>query len=292
MGDTTIVDYEELFQKWASLVRGKVGGYSRAYLQGITKGTGRNLFLVDPRTDTLDYDNLRTRLETSIKISGGLYDEKTVRVMQSAISALESFHEYIKANGTDKLDEVVLLLSKRHADGYLSNDAPGELQKENIENVSSELLVRLQERDPFDFEQTCADLFIKMGYGDCKVTKKSNDGGIDGTIMRDALDLEPMAFQAKRYKATNKVGTSAINEFIGSIGGINVVRGIFITTSDYTADALARAEQEPRIKLINGEQFVDLLVRHEVGVKVRKVVKIYEIDGAYFGGEKSATEAG
>ena len=71
-------------------------------------------------------------------------------------------------------------------------------------SLEAEVLDRLRNAEPVVLEKAVVDLLIAMGYGagDAamgQVTGRSGDGGIDGTIREDALDLDKVHLQAKRY---------------------------------------------------------------------------------------------
>ena len=82
-----------------------------------------------------------------------------------------------------------------------------------------------------------------MGYGneeDTIVTKFIADDGVDVVINLDKLGLKKIVVQAKRYDKNNLVSIPTIKEFGGTmLGTPGVKEGIFITTSSFTAPALA-----------------------------------------------------
>jgi restriction system protein len=82
----------------------------------------------------------------------------------------------------------------------------------NHSAVAADLLQRLQEKDPYFFETAVVKLLVAMGYGGADgkatVTRRSNDGGIDGIIDRDALGLDRIYIQAKRQVGAIPRGTS------------------------------------------------------------------------------------
>lgn len=173
-----------------------------------------------------------------------------------------------------------------------------ELQSVNVENASPQdlidsgfssietevktnLLERLKEIDPYYFEKVILILLKKMGYGDFVETTKSNDGGIDGIINEDKLGLEKIYTQAKRYNE-NKVREKDIRNFIGAMSG-DTSKGVFITTSTFDDSAIKKArEAHHSIILIDGAKLVDLMVQYNVGVQVKTVYEVKEIDNDFF----------
>lgn len=152
--------------------------------------------------------------------------------------------------------------------------------------LQSEILEALAEVDPYWFEQIVIDLLFAMGYGGsreeaAKVTKKSNDGGIDGIINEDRLGLDVIYVQAKRWQAT--VGRVDIQNFVGALAGKQANKGVFITTSGFNSKAIEFAESVPqKVILINGDRLADLMIEHNIGVSVSRSFLIKKIDTDYF----------
>jgi restriction system protein len=153
---------------------------------------------------------------------------------------------------------------------------------ETIETeVKTELLDKLKEIDPYYFEKVILILLKKMGYGDFIETSKSGDGGIDGIINEDKLGLEKIYTQAKRYNE-NKVREKDIRNFIGAMSG-DTSKGVFITTSTFDDSAIKKArEAHHSIILIDGLKLVDLMHQYNVGIQVKTIYEVKEIDNDFF----------
>jgi len=149
------------------------------------------------------------------------------------------------------------------------------------EDLETEILDSLSNVDPSSFESIVGQLLEKMGYGEVQVTGRSGDGGIDGTCSIDALGLYKVHFQAKRWK--NQVGAKDIRDFIGGIDTSRGQHGIFVTTSDFTQEALDTAHRSGRVILVNGKKLARLMIEHELGV-TRKHLHLSSIDRDYFEG--------
>ena len=148
-------------------------------------------------------------------------------------------------------------------------------------DVKSELLEKLKEIDPYYFEKVILILLKSMGYGDFIETSKSGDGGIDGIINEDKLGLEKIYTQAKRYNE-NKVREKDIRNFIGAMSG-DTSKGVFITTSTFDDAAIKKArEAHHSIILIDGAKLVNLMYQYKVGVQVKTVYEIKELDNDFF----------
>lgn len=154
--------------------------------------------------------------------------------------------------------------------------------------LEADLLDRIRELSPAFFESLIVDLLIAMGYGGGraemgKAVGRSGDGGIDGIIKEDALGLDIVYMQAKRYGPENTVGRPDVQSFAGSLDGVGATKGIFFTTSTFAKSAREFAEKiSKRIVLIDGQELAKLMVRHNVGVRVRTAYEIKRIDEDYF----------
>ena len=115
-------------------------------------------------------------------------------------------------------------------------------------------------------------------------TGKSGDGGIDGIIKLDPLGVQNIYIQAKRYKQGNTIGRPELQGFVGALHGKRVARGVFITTSHYTAEARAYAqgEAQDRLVLIDGDQLAALMLAYGIGVQKKRTLDVLEIDEDFF----------
>lgn len=112
---------------------------------------------------------------------------------------------------------------------------------------------------------------------------RSHDGGIDGVIREDALGLDGVYIQAKRYGDGNGVGREALQSFVGSLVGQQASKGVFVTSSHFTSQAQSYVQAvQPRIVLIDGKELARLLVRYGVGVREERRIVIKKIDEDYF----------
>jgi restriction system protein len=134
------------------------------------------------------------------------------------------------------------------------------------EELSDEILSLIREGTPKFFEILVVDLMLAMGYGGWskdsgKATQYSADGGIDGIINEDPLGLETIYLQAKRYKEGNTVGRPDIQAFSGALDMQRARKGVFITTSKFSNDALDYVQRiEKKIVLIDGQQLAEMMI--------------------------------
>ena len=155
------------------------------------------------------------------------------------------------------------------------NDSPTEPKgwREQI----TDLLLNMS---PYAFEKLAQRLLRECGFSDVEVTKKSGDGGIDGTgkLRINGIFSFNVAFQCKRYKGA--VGAPEIRDFRGSLS-TNIEKGVLITTGSFTRAALEEASSEGKrlIDLMDGEELINKLAEYGIGLNE---VKSYEVDMDFF----------
>lgn len=154
--------------------------------------------------------------------------------------------------------------------------------------LEADLLERVRTIHPTQFEQIVVDLLIAMGFGggDPEMGQRlgrSGDGGIDGVIQEDALGLDAVYIQAKRYQDGNTIGAPVLQAFVGSLVGNRASKGVFVTSSRFSPAArdYVRSIQH-RVVLIDGEELARLMVRHGVGVREDRRIVIKKLDEDYF----------
>lgn len=152
-------------------------------------------------------------------------------------------------------------------------------------SVTEELLDTLGKVSPAFFESIVLDLLHRMGYGahraDLQRLGGTGDGGVDGVISLDRLGLEKVYVQAKRWHGGSTVGRPDIQGFYGALAGQRARKGVFITTSSYSAQALEFARSVEGVVLIDGKRLAELMIDHEVGVSSR-TIRVPRLDSDYF----------
>ncbi len=170
-------------------------------------------------------------------------------------------------------------------------NTPEELIDEGYQKIrralADDLLKKVKASPPSFFEKLVVDLLLNMGYGGSKEDAgtslgQAGDEGLDGVIKEDKLGLDAIYIQAKRWD-NGTVGRPEIQKFVGALQGKKARKGIFITTSKFSQDAIDYAKNiDPKIVLIDGEQLSQLMIDHDVGVADVLAYKIKRIDSDYF----------
>lgn len=145
------------------------------------------------------------------------------------------------------------------------------------------------------FTRLVLDVLHAVGYGGSRndATEqlgKSGDEGVDGVIREDRLGLDLIYIQAKRW--THPVGRPEIQKFFGALMGKRATKGVFMTTSTFSREAIEYADSvTPRIILIDGRELTELMLEHGVGVSVSRRYDIRRADLDYFANIDLADEA-
>ena len=219
--------------------------------------------------------------------------EKGMQVLQSNpgkinlhfLSQLPEYAEYRKTHDKQAAGE-----EGKDEDSQLDLMTPREIldsaDKRMRDELVAELLKTIKTCSPSFFEKLVVDVIVKMGYGGPRqdagyVTGKTGDGGIDGFINEDKLGLDVIYIQAKRWDSI--VGRPEIQKFVGALAGKKAKKGLFISTSSYSTEAVAYAEQlDLKVVLIGGETLAQYMIDHNVGVSTIGVYYLKKIDFDYF----------
>lgn len=155
-----------------------------------------------------------------------------------------------------------------------------------INMLSIDIIEKIMSCSPKFFEELVVDVIVKIGYGGSikeagKVVGRTGDGGLDGVIKEDRLGLDLIYLQAKRWQ--DKVGRVEIQSFVGALAAKKAKKGIFITTSSFTQNALDYIKDiDHRIVLIDGKLLAELMIEYSIGVSSSKIFEIKTIDNDYF----------
>lgn len=108
-----------------------------------------------------------------------------------------------------------------------------------------------------EFEVIVRDLFLSLGYRNLERIGGSGDLGVD-LVGRDSTGLKVIV-QCKRYGAGQKIGSPAIQALMGAVVHHGADRGIFVTTSTFTAPAVQHAKgSRVLVDLVDGESLTQM----------------------------------
>ena len=193
---------------------------------------------------------------------------------------------YLEARGPKQDKEQTNNTQEREEDSQTPEEAIESSSLLLRENLGEDILAKLKSASPSFFERLVVELLVRMGYGGTrkdagKAIGKSGDEGIDGIIKEDRLGLDTIYIQAKKWDQT--VGRPEIQKFAGALQGFRAKKGIFITTSDFSKEAIDYASRiESKIVLIDGETLWNLMIDFGIGVSTVAIYEVKKIDNDYY----------
>jgi restriction system protein len=217
------------------------------------------------------------------------------RINLELLKEYPSFEEFYKGDHSDGT-----AAETATTDSDSSHGTPQSTPEEQIEKaflaiqsaLRTDLLQRILQNSSGFFEELIIDLLVKMGYGGSRPDAatqlgRSGDGGVDGVINEDRLGLDRVYIQAKRYAEENVVGRPAVQSFVGSLVDMGATKGVFVTTSKFSAEATDFSRDlQQRIVLIDGRRLTELMIEHGVGVRLNRAIEFKKLDEDYFDEEE------
>ena len=200
---------------------------------------------------------------------------------------IPQFAEFYKSKSTKSKGN-----SKNKAEPNIIEDSvdiintPDEILEEQYgiinQNLADEILQKIMDMSPSFFEHLVIYLLEAMGYGHGEVTGRSGDGGIDGIIGEDKLGLDVIHIQAKRWDKGNNVGRKELQSFVGALAGQSGRKGVFITTSSFTKEAMDYNPANVKIARIDGNRLAHLMIEYNVGVSIKTTYELKKLDIDFF----------
>ncbi|MDI6803249.1 MAG: restriction endonuclease [Bacteroidota bacterium] len=207
------------------------------------------------------------------------------------LKTLKVIPEYIEHTKTYKKDRS----EKDETETEIASDNDNDLTpEESLEysyqkirkSLSQDLLSKIKNLPASFFEKLVIELLVKMGYGGSikdagKAIGRSGDEGIDGIIKEDKLGLDVIYIQAKRWEGV--IGRPELQKFVGALAGQGAKKGIFITTSYFSKEALDYTpKNETKIVLVDGELLTQYMIDFDLAVSTVSAYQIKKIDLDYF----------
>ena len=201
------------------------------------------------------------------------------------LNQFDSFTEFTKKIKTNNTPLKSLPVPKTDSPQEQIENAINELNDE----LSDDLMEEITKISPYEFERLVVKLLIAMGYGTMEenkdaVTSKSGDEGIDGIVSADKFGFDSIYIQAKQWKPDSVVSRPEIQKFLGALAGQGATKGIFITTAQFSKEAInfAAKQLHSKIVLVNGKQLTKLMIDYDLGVSTVAIYRIKRIDSDFF----------
>lgn len=225
-------------------------------------------------------------------------NDKSKVVDNSYLMQFESFRSFVGKEDVEKPNKALISYASESIECLTAQtDIEAGTPEDRIEEainiinkkLSDDLLSEILNQTPSFFEALVVKLLVAMGYGGSdedsgQVLGQSGDDGIDGIIKSDKLGFDRIYIQAKRYQQDNSVGNQEIRNFSGALIQKGANKGVFITTSSFTAKAKNAVKEikTQQIVLIDGAMLTRLMIEHDIGVSTECIYKIKRIDSDFF----------
>jgi restriction system protein len=217
-----------------------------------------------------------------------LIESHPTHIDNKLLTQFEEFRQF-RERSNEPHDSTEQIAIQTMVDHKQTPDETMRLAHKQIDTaLAQDLLDRIREAPPDFFERLIVNMLLSMGYGGStenagRTLGRSGDDGVDGVIDQDALGLDRVYIQAKRYAAGNCIGAGAIRDFFGSLDRHKTTKGLFVTTSTFSGSAKETAELlSKRIVLVDGDQLARLMIRHNVGCRVEDTLDIKRVDEEFF----------
>lgn len=214
------------------------------------------------------------------------------RITNQMLLEYDSFRDFYRSGAVDEQTGTAAPApSSRAEDTATPEETIEAAHGALVSALRSDLLARILQNSPSFFERVIVDLLVAMGYGGtrrdaARQLGRSGDGGVDGVINEDPLGLDRVYVQAKRYAPGNSVGRPEVQAFVGSLVGLGANKGVFVTTSTFSAQALEFVRHlSQRVILIDGPQLAALMTEHNVGVRTQRTLEFKRLDEDFFAEE-------
>lgn len=134
----------------------------------------------------------------------------------------------------------------------------------------------MSELSGHQFEEFMAHLMECMGYT-ARVTPKSGDGGVDVIAHMDPLGFQPPIIKVQCKRITGQTSRPEVDQLLGTLGDGEY--GLFVNLGSYARGAVELERNRAKLRLINGEQFVELIFEHyaKLAPRYRSMIPLKQI---------------
>ncbi len=300
MNNIQIPKFDEFL---APILRYCSDGKEHSLLETIEK-MASEFKLTDEQKNALMPNGMRTYLYDRVAwaitylVEAGLLERtgrSKFKITDLGLSEIKNLPDKITYKYLEKFESYRKFKERRHKtenenDSYdmTPDEEIDDLFKIRNETLINNILSQISNIKPSDFEKLVIDVILALGYGKdneemAKALGGPKDQGIDGVIFQDKLGFEKIYIQAKKWNKKTNVGSNEIRNFIGALDEKKAQKGIFITTSSFTKEAIETAKNATtKIVLIDGRQLAELMIKYGIGVKTIQRYELKELDEDYF----------
>jgi len=158
-------------------------------------------------------------------------------------------------------DEFLAALEGKVASPPVTQDDTVAFVVEDIEQTTRDFILKrlAQEFKGHPLAHFVAHLLEKMGYR-TRISPEGPDGGIDIIAHKDELGFEPPIVKVQVKGTEGSVGDPIVSALYGKVGPNEF--GLLVTLGTFTNQASNFARSKSNLRLIDGEELVDLIFQH------------------------------
>lgn len=185
--------------------------------------------------------------------------------------------EFLAKVGAAALDSGVVT-EHEVADQAQDDDTATVTVSRQAETTTADFVIRqlMTRLSGYEFEEFVAHLLECMGYT-ARVTPRSGDGGVDVIAHRDRLGFEPPILKVQCKRKTDQTPRTEVDQLLGTLGEGEY--GLFISLGSFGRQSIELERNRPKLRLIDGEQFVELLLDHygKLAPRYRSLIPLKQI---------------
>jgi restriction system protein len=188
--------------------------------------------------------------------------------------------EFLSKVGTDFGANCIATLEspEETPDDMQDDDAATVSVSRQAEETTDDFIVRriMAGLTGYQFEELVAHVIECMGYT-ARVTPKSGDGGVDVIAHMDALEFQPPIVKIQCKRTTGQHSNAEVNQLLGTLGDGEF--GLFVTLGSFSRAARELERSRPKLRLIDGDSFVELLLDNyaKLSPRYRSIVPLKQI---------------
>lgn len=188
-----------------------------------------------------------------------LKDEPRTRFPQGALYEIGSAMSFFQVK--NYADDFIAVLEGKSYSPQSEDDETAAFVADEIEQTTRDFILKQLARElkGHPFAEFCAHLLNAMGYR-CRVSPEGPDGGIDILAHKDELGFEPPIIKVQVKSTESSVGDPVVSALYGKVD--NGEFGLLITLGSYSHPARSFAQNKGNLRLIDGQELVDLFLAH------------------------------
>lgn len=226
----------------------------------IGRATGKYDYVKDLNVDLNEYPN-RQGVEWLASLPRSQFTQSALYEIGSAITLFKvKTHSAEFISKTDPTNAVQSNETQDDIETLDDDSVTSSVSKQAVEATEDYVIRQIyQGLSGHEFEHFVAHVLECMGYT-ARVTEASGDGGVDVIAHTDELGFEPPIIKVQCKRKTDQTGEPEVSQLLGTLGEGECA--LFINLGSYSKPARVLERNRSKLRLIDGEQFVKLILEH------------------------------